>query len=498
MISANQQLLDNAIGHAVDLTQYSNTVVRDILAILNEADKELVAKIQARQIDNWTTKRLNSVLVDVRAVVSQGYNAARGEMTKQMLEFAGNEAGAAARSLLMSQMSSYEWDAMKKYVGTQSSIINKFFRGLNPELTDSQKLTRNELLRLINRSVTTEPLTVYRGLRTEVYKNVKAGDILKEQGFLSASLDKDVAQFSFEGNKGQLIELKLPKGSRAFNVTPFEPAEKEFMLAPGHEFRVDSVDGNVIKATVVMMNPPTNPIFVSLLPTAEQLAAIVSTEPILVGEGQVALLEEIFQGLAANKEKTIRQAVRLGMVEGETIDQMVRRLVGTKAARFTDGIIEKDRRGAEAMVRTIVNSTSNKAAAATYKANGDIIKGLAWTSTLDSRTSPICQARDGKIFPVDSGPRPPAHVNCRSFMVPVLKSWKELGVPLDEMDEGMRASMDGLVPESTTYGTWLKGKDESFQEKVLGVERARLFRSGEYDIKDFVNAKGEYKKLSDL
>lgn len=464
MISANQQLLDNAIGHSIDLTRYSNSVVRDILAILNEADKELVAKIQARQIDNWTTKRLNAVLVDVRRIVAKAYNVTSSQMIQMMIEFAEKEAVGVASNLTKS---------LPQFKITPSA--DKYSRFLKLTDADGREVGRMQLTEKFKRY-----LYVNYTFVDEDYRGLKLG----------LSLYDAAQKYAWEADYDGIIsnpDARNSSSNRFWNT-----ADRLELGSSGDEYDFLPAIKETPKPNVTKL------VWGVTSPTAEQLAAIVSTEPILVGEGQVALLEEIFQGLAANKEKTIRQAIRLGMVEGETVDQMVRRLIGTKAARFTDGIIEKDRRGAEAMVRTIVNSTSNKAADATYKANGDIIKGLAWTSTLDSRTSPICQARDGKVFPVDSGPRPPAHVNCRSFMVPVLKSWKELGVPLDEMDEGMRSSMDGLVPESTTYGTWLKGKDKSFQEKVLGVERARLFRSGEYDIKDFVNAKGEYKKLSDL
>ena len=208
------------------------------------------------------------------------------------------------------------------------------------------------------------------------------------------------------------------------------------------------------------------------------LAALVDKAPIAVGDTGANLLEEIFKSLAYGKETLIRKTLRLGMVEGESIPDLTRRMMGTRKMNYTDGLLQIPRRHATAMVRTIVNSTSNAAANLVYRENGDLIKGLRWTSTLDGRTSPICRARDGEIFPVDSGPRPPAHVNCRSFIVPILKSWKELGIPATEMDEGTRASMNGQVPGDTTYQTWLKDQPEEFQRDVLGPARFALFQKG--------------------
>jgi len=62
--------------------------------------------------------------------------------------------------------------------------------------------------------------------------------------------------------------------------------------------------------------------------------------------------------------------------------------------------------------------------------------------------------------------------------VPVLKSFRELGLDIDEIPEGTRASMDGQVPESLSYSKWLKGQDEKIQNDVLGINRANMFRAG--------------------
>lgn len=233
------------------------------------------------------------------------------------------------------------------------------------------------------------------------------------------------------------------------------------------------------------------------LPSAEQLASAVNDKPIKVGDSGKLLLEEIFEDLAAGKEKTIRQAVRLGVVEGESIDDIVKRLKGTKAAGYKDGLLEAPRRHTEAMVRTSVNHVSNTAAQMTFEQNSDVIKGVQWHSTLDTRTSPTCRVLDGKVFPIDSGPRPPAHVRCRSFMVPITKSWKELGIDLEEIPEGTRASMDGQVPSTVTYEQWLRRQPIERVSKVLGAAKAERFISGE-KLEELASPSVFTKLLSDV
>jgi len=88
--------------------------------------------------------------------------------------------------------------------------------------------------------------------------------------------------------------------------------------------------------------------------------------------------------------------------------------------------------------------------------------------------------------------------NCRSSTAPVVKSWRELGIDADEMDEGTRASMGGQVPKSETYDSWLRKKSAAFQDDILGAEKGALFRRGELPLDRFVDRKGREYTLDEL
>ncbi|MEK9721885.1 MAG: minor capsid protein [Rhodospirillaceae bacterium] len=229
------------------------------------------------------------------------------------------------------------------------------------------------------------------------------------------------------------------------------------------------------------------------LPSAETLSAIVSSQPF-----RGATLGTWFRGLGRSTADRVERAISLGLAEGETVGQMVQRLRGTRASGYTNGILQTTRRDAEAIVRTAVNHTTTHARDAMYLENDDLVKGVRWVSTLDGRTTPVCQERDGKVYPVGDGPRPPAHFACRSTTAPVLRSWKELGLDLDEAPEGTRASMDGQVPASLTYGEWLKRQPFDVQKEALGATRARLFRDGSLPIDRFVDRSGRSFTLEEL
>jgi len=241
-------------------------------------------------------------------------------------------------------------------------------------------------------------------------------------------------------------------------------------------------------------------LFQNTLPVAFEVATVPVAQVVssaMARPFQGRLLSEWMAGLEAEKAAKIRDAIRIGYVEGQTIQEMVQRIKGTKARQYQDGILEITRRNAETIVRTAVSHTANHTRQKFAEANDDLVKGWKFLATMDSKTSITCAALDGQVFPVGKGPQPPRHPNCRSTSVPILRSWKELGIDLKEFPEGTRAAYDGQVPANITYNEWLKGKDSTFHDKVLGPTRGKLFREG-MPVDRFVNKAGDRLTLDKL
>lgn len=74
---------------------------------------------------------------------------------------------------------------------------------------------------------------------------------------------------------------------------------------------------------------------------------------------------------------------------------------------------------AKSLAATIVNHTASVAKDITYGLNRLGIKHLLWSSILDQNTTDYCRAHNGQVYQINEGPRPPAHFNCRSLMIPV-------------------------------------------------------------------------------
>ena len=233
----------------------------------------------------------------------------------------------------------------------------------------------------------------------------------------------------------------------------------------------------------------------TVLPGPAQLKHLVYESPL---EGRT--LGEWFHDLGTDARAKVSRAVRTGVAIGETNEQIMRRIRGTAANQYRDGVLEATRRQAETIVRTTTIASSAGARQLVFTENADLIKGVQWLATLDTRTCPRCGGLDGQTFPVDSGPRPPAHPNCRCTPIPVLPSWEEMGFDAVEGEDAdfMRHSMDGFVPSKKTFTQWLEGRSLSDQVQVLGRTRAELFRAGKLELTDFNTSWGKPLTLADL
>lgn len=226
--------------------------------------------------------------------------------------------------------------------------------------------------------------------------------------------------------------------------------------------------------------------------TAEQVRSAITTQPMRLITGKTTrelTMQSAFRQFSNTASRDVRRVVQAGIVEGKTTQEMTRnieRLVSTRT-----------RNQAEALVRTVTNHAAQVARDITTKANGEVIGGEKFVATLDSRVTTTCAGFDGETFDIGEGPHPALHWNCRSTRVPQLKpEFAELQLEGERPSKGT----DGkdVVSGRVTYGGFLKRQSKAFQNEVLGVERADMFRSGQVSIKGFTNEQGIPYSLKDL
>jgi SPP1 gp7 family putative phage head morphogenesis protein len=190
-------------------------------------------------------------------------------------------------------------------------------------------------------------------------------------------------------------------------------------------------------------------------------------------------VKKAFRGISESSSSRLSRAIRLGVLEGESLPKITRRLKGpnlrfngkpqnaialNSALKNSEGMLLSNKQ-IQTVVRTTVNQVQNAASQAVYAANKDITGRYQYVATLDARTSSICQRLDGQLFRYDQGPVPPQHFNCRSTTVPVIDD-----DDLARAFPNTRPSATGRVPQDTNYANWLKDNPD-LQDKVLGKKK---------------------------
>ncbi|WPH60311.1 minor head protein [Vibrio phage vB_VpaS_SD15] len=211
-------------------------------------------------------------------------------------------------------------------------------------------------------------------------------------------------------------------------------------------------------------------------------------------------------------EKFVDQ-IRMGVALGETNDQLIERVNGKFLHKFgkrkmsdgkvkryglyEGGILKTSRSNAETLVRSSVQAIANDAKMRMYAANDDLLHGYQQLSVLDLKTSDICIARSGLAWTVEGKPIgnhkkrfriPPLHWNCRSLLLPILKSWQDMpGKVRTSLPGSMQASMDGLVSADQTYEDMLKRRTDAEIKKKLGPGRFELWKQGKLTLRDLTD-----------
>ena len=271
-------------------------------------------------------------------------------------------------------------------------------------------------------------------------------------------------------------------------------------------------------------------------PLASRVRTATTSHPVLGRK-----LGQWFQRLRRADADRIDAVVRTGFFDGETIEAITKRVMGTRSLGYTDGVAQVTRNAARTIVRTSVTHYSNAAKEEMWRANADILEVIMWISTLDGRTTPLCASRDGQVATVSGAPvpekfheehnpleppgaRPPAHLNCRSAMSGVInpegivgdrpfvmdtrtrgkrevdfrRMAREEGRPIKEIRADWARKRVGAVPAAQKFPEWLGNRPAKFQDEYLGPTRGRLFRRGGLTIDRFIDKTGKRFNLAEL
>ena len=323
-------------------------------------------------------------------------------------------------------------------------------------------------------------------------------------------------------SQAKLSALKAQ--TKASIATAYEAAESQMATAMIALAKVEaSFVGKAINSSI-----GADLITTTLLP--DQLESIASKNMLFGSPAR-----EFWKKQSTSLQDKFMVEMRMGVSRGEALDILTQRIRGkstnrktgykTKAGKqrymvdFRGGIMDVQTRHAETLVRTSTQQISNEVRHKTLTANDDVIKGMAWLSTLDMRTTPYCSAMDGLEWDLEGKPlgghsepfnNPPSHWNCRSTIVPLLKSWDELSKTKSpelkkkiaklekQIPESTRASMGGPVSEKLNYQQWFDRQPEATQLDILGPKKLEIYNRGNLSFRAMIDQQGNPLTIAEL
>jgi len=325
--------------------------------------------------------------------------------------------------------------------------------------------------------------------RHHVLLNRYANNTVKENLHIVLGLTSDIRDaISTPGDlvNAQILAGKLDEIDRVINVALGQ-------LEDNLRDEMGDLSRNEVAFYNELLERTANASAVGLMaiPANEIIEGIVDRPmKLLKGNGKVDVtINQAIKKMGGRYSSTVKNLINTGIVSGKDRGQIARE-VGSTIGRRAKGEVT-------ALVRTTVFHVSGESRNATYQANRDIIDYELWDSVLDGNTTITCADLDGSRFPVGSGPQTPIHWNCRSSRVAVLKKeYQVLGLEGKRPAKG--AEGGSRVDSRTTYAGWLKRQPAAFQNKVLGVQRAKLLRSGGLELSDLTSDNGAVINLREL
>ena len=166
--------------------------------------------------------------------------------------------------------------------------------------------------------------------------------------------------------------------------------------------------------------------------TTEQLVAWFQRTPLQDG---TALSDWVGKAFENGVNDSLITAIQRGGLEGKGTRAMVQDVL---QAALDDGFAITQQE-AVMLTRTYTQTANVQAMEAVAQANSDIIKGYRRVETLDNRTCMRCSLADGSEYGLnEQRPRLPAHVGCRGVWTPIVKSWRDFGIDMDDLESVAR------------------------------------------------------------
>lgn len=161
------------------------------------------------------------------------------------------------------------------------------------------------------------------------------------------------------------------------------------------------------------------------------------------------LLKPFITSFAVSGSLSLENLIRKGYSNGWTPAQTI-----SEAAKQLEKIVVQN----DAIVSTAMQHIESTVTSAVASA---LFKKYRWVSVIDSGTTQVCLMRNGRVYVFGDGPVPPAHIRCRSIVIPY-----------------------DPKHDNETFFAWLKRQSNLTQNFALGNKQGAALRNGTLKAKD--------------
>lgn len=192
-------------------------------------------------------------------------------------------------------------------------------------------------------------------------------------------------------------------------------------------------------------------------------------------------------------DSKVSQELRISLNDGIEHGHSTRRIVDAMKAKLPEGYAKAEHE-MTTLARTYIQAANTGAQELCYEANKEIIRGFRRVGALDNRTCLTCALMDGKrYYGAQKRPKLPQHPRCRCIYLPILPSFKEMGLDIPEFEDEARhwaIREDGsigtggkkIIKHGTIRGTfrdWYESlSDEDKAKTSIGKKRMKFLADG--------------------
>jgi hypothetical protein len=344
------------------------------------------------------------------------------------------------------------------------------------------------------------------GALTEVLKSVEQAkkEILRE--FAKPKKYADIDSWTDSRNEALLNELdQLTVGiKQQLGADVTQLAEIAYTKSLEVHNDIFSMGGKAVNVNMLQYAP-------------EQIKAFLA-EPV----GGLLLSEWVNETYDFPLQQRLKAEMLAGQFRGEGYPKLAKRI---------NELLDDAADNTTTMVRTWVHTANTTAQHNVMKANADILTGWRWCSKLENGNFGtgrgiclVCLSLDARqeVYPINGGPPLPAHPRCGCLRLPATKSWRDLGIPIDDLNESarpftVRGEIDPITGKIERGATGLGGQpivsagqitggmdgffkslDADVQRQTLGPRRWELWKAGKVELKDLVDKSGRLRLVKEL